>query len=82
MICINLAGLRKIKNINRIYNNFINLNDANDSTLKLLIDNKILNGLVIYPSIIFQNYIKYPSTFKRNQNKNSINKKTLLLLKK
>lgn len=45
------------KNIKKIYNSLLNMDKAIDNKIKENFDNKILNGLVIYPILVNQNEI-------------------------
>jgi len=49
-----------ISNINKIYNELLNIDLAIDNKYKKLIDNKILKGFVIYPILV--NINDYPTT--------------------
>jgi len=55
------AYLINNKNINKIYSNFNNLLFQTDLIYKYLIDNDKINGLILEPSIVLQNYKEYPS---------------------
>ena len=51
------AYLINNKNIKKIYNTLLNMDKAIDNKIKENFDNKILNGLVIYPILVNQNEI-------------------------
>lgn len=51
------AYLINNKNIKKIYNSLLNMDKAIDNKIKENFDNKILNGLVIYPILVNQNEI-------------------------
>ena len=51
------AYLINNKNIKKIYNSLLNMDKAIDNKIKENFDNKILNGLVIYPNLVNQNEI-------------------------
>lgn len=57
------AYLINNKNIKKVYNSLLNMDKAIDNKIKENFNNKILNGLVIYPILVNQNKI-FNSTFR------------------
>jgi GR25 family glycosyltransferase involved in LPS biosynthesis len=60
------------KNISKIYNNCLYMDDAIDTTIKLFMNDNTFSGLVIYPPLVIQNYYcktTITRNFKINKNK-------------